>query len=94
MSITQEQMENIIKNLSKLPNVDAKLEWDVKNIIEYMDILNEVDTTWVQPTVSVSDFNKILRKDIEKRFTNPQEVLNCAPGGVVGNCIVVSNIMH
>jgi len=94
MSITQEQMENIIKNLSKLPNIDAKLEWDVKKIIEYMDILNEVDTTWVKPTVSVSDFNKILRKDIEKRFTNPQEVLKCSPQWIVGNCIAVSNIMH
>ncbi len=94
MSITQEQMKNIILNLSKLPHLDSKLEWDVKNIINYMEILNEVDTTWVKPTVSVSNFNNVLRKDVEKRFTQPQEVLACSPQWVVGNCIAVNNIMH
>ena len=76
MSITQEQMKNIVLNLSKLPHVDSKIEWDVNNIINYMDILNEIDTTWVKPTVSISDYKNTLRKDTEIRFTNPQDILD------------------
>lgn len=94
MSITQEQMKNIVLNLSKLPHVDSKIEWDVNNIINYMDILNEIDTTWVKPTVSISDYENTLRKDTEIRFTNPQDILACSPQWVVWNCISVNNIMH
>jgi len=45
MSITQDEMENIIKNLSKLPNVDPKMFEDTAKIIKHMEILQEVDTT-------------------------------------------------
>jgi len=44
MSITQDQMENIIKNLSKLPEVDPKMFEDTAKIIEHMEVLQEVDT--------------------------------------------------
>lgn len=94
MNISQEQMKNIIKNLSKLTNIEPRLKTDVTNIINYMSILNEIDTTWVKPTVSVSDFHKVLRKDIEKRFTQPQEILSCSPQNIVWNHIAVDNIMH
>ncbi len=94
MSITQEQMDNIIKNLSKLPNTNTKLEWDVKNIISYMEVLNEVDTTGIIPTVSVSDFPMNLRKDTEIRLSSPQEILACSPQNIIGNQIALSNIMN
>lgn len=93
MTVTQDQIKNIIKNLSKLPDADKKIEWDVLNIIGYMEMLNEVDTTWVEPTVSVSNFIKPLREDTEVREINPTDLLNCSSQKVVSNQIVISNIM-
>ena len=93
MSITQDQMENIIKNLSKLPDVDPKMFEDTAKIIEHMEVLQEVDTNWVKPTISVSDFSAILRKDIEKRDIEPKETLNCTNHKVIANQIAVPSIM-
>jgi len=93
MSITQDEMENIIKNLSKLPNVDPKMFEDTAKIIEHMEILQEVDTTWVEPTISVSGFSSILRKDIEKRDIEAKEVLDCTNNKIIANQIAVPSIM-
>jgi len=93
MSITQDEMENIIKNLSKLPNVDPKMFEDTAKIIKHMEILQEVDTTWVEPTISVSGFSAILRKDIEKRDIDAKEVLDCTNNKIIANQIAVPSIM-
>ena len=93
MSITQDQMENIIKNLSKLPDVDPKMFEDTAKIIEHMEVLQEVDTNWVKPTISVSDFSAILRKDIEKRDIDAKETLNCTNHKIIANQIAVPSIM-
>ena len=93
MSITQDQMENIIKNLSKLPDVDPKMFDDTAKIIEHMKILQEVDTTGVQPTISVSDFSAILRKDIEKREIEAKETLSCSNHKIIANQIAIPSIM-
>ena len=93
MSITQDQMENIIKNLSKLPDVDPKMFDDTAKIIAHMEVLQEVDTTWVKATVSVSDFSAVLRKDIEKRDIEAKDVLACSNHKIIANQIAVPSIM-
>ncbi len=91
MSITQEQIDNIIRNLSKLPNKGQ--EWDIKKILEYMEVLNEVDTSWVEPTVSVASHVWSLREDNEIRTMKPQEVLACSKQNIIANQIALPNIM-
>ena len=93
MSITQDQMKNIIKNLSKLPDVDPKMFDDTAKIIGHMKILQEVDTTWVQPTISISNFSAVLRKDIEKRDIEAKETLECTNHKIIANQIAVPSIM-
>jgi len=93
MSITQEQMENIVKNLSKLPDLNPKMFDDTAKIIEHMKILEEIDTTWVEPTVSVSKFPPRLREDIEKREIDPKEVLECTNHKIIANQIAIPSIM-
>jgi aspartyl/glutamyl-tRNA(Asn/Gln) amidotransferase C subunit len=53
MSVTQDQIKKIAKNLCKLPSEEVKLVNDVNDILKYVEMLNEVDTTGVEPTVSV-----------------------------------------
>ncbi|MDQ7008734.1 MAG: aspartyl/glutamyl-tRNA amidotransferase subunit C [Candidatus Gracilibacteria bacterium] len=93
MTIKQEQMENIIKNLSKLPNIDPKMFDDTAKIIDHMKILEEVDTTGVEPTISVSNFSARLRKDVEKRDIEAKDTISCTNHKIIANQIAVPSIM-
>jgi len=94
MSVTQEQIEKLSKKLCKI-NVDSKkLAWDVNWILDYMVLLNEVDTTWVEPTVSVIESENILREDIENTKKNSREkLLACSKQKIIANQIALTNIM-
>lgn len=96
MSLTQEQIEKLSKNLSKVDLSDPKLVWDLNSILDYIDQLNEVDTSWVIPTVNVVESeisNSALREDIEKREQNPKDLLDCSNQKVIANQIAVTDIM-
>ena len=86
MSLTQEQIEKLSKNLSKIRIDNEKLAQDV-------DLLNEVDTTGVKCTTSVIESESILREDIEKREVEPKDLLACSKQKVIANQIAISNIM-
>lgn len=94
MSVTQEQIEKLSKNLCKI-NVDSeKLTSDVNWILKYMELLNEVDTVWVIPTVSVIESENILREDIETPKTiTREELLKCSKQKIIANQIALTNIM-
>lgn len=93
MSLTQEQIEKLSKNLSKIKIDNEKLGQDVNGILHYIDLLNEVDTTWVKPTTSVVESENLLREDIEKRDIEPKELLSCSRQKIIANQIAISNIM-
>ncbi len=94
MSLTQEQIEKLSKNLSKIKLEDEKLANDINEILKYIDLLNEVDTSWVAPTVSVVEKENILRDDVEtQKETEVKDLLACSKQKVVANQIAISNIM-
>jgi len=93
MSLTQEQIEKLSKNLSKIRIDNEKLAQDVNWILKYVDLLNEVDTTGVKCTTSVVESESILREDIEKREVEPKDLLACSKQKVIANQIAISNIM-
>lgn len=94
MTLTQEQIEKLSKNLSKIEISDTKLTKDINNILNYVELLNEVDTTWVEPTISVVEKENQLRKDeILEKKVSPKDLLDCSPQKVVANQIAISNIM-
>lgn len=95
MSIGQEELQKIAEKLSKIPGDNSKLLGNISDILHYMDLLQEVDTTGVEPTVSVVQGNAYLREDnLEKpTWANPQELLDCSQQKVVANQVVLPNIM-
>lgn len=95
MSITQEQIKKISKNLAKLaPKNEERLWNSINSILTYIDLLNEVDTNNVVPTVSVvSKKHSDLKKDIEKRDIKPISLLKCSPQKIIANQIAISDIM-
>jgi aspartyl-tRNA(Asn)/glutamyl-tRNA(Gln) amidotransferase subunit C len=94
MSLTQDQITKIISNLSKvsLENEEKALK-NMNNILKYMDLLQEVDTKNVDPTISVINKKNILRKDIVINNDNQKELLNSSQQNIINNSIAIPNIM-
>ena len=94
MSLTQDQIKKLSKNLSKLwIDNEEVITRKTNSIIWYMDLLNEVDTTWVEPTISISKFENNLREDIEKKEFTRKELLDCSNQKVIWDQIAISSIM-
>lgn len=95
MSITQDQIKKITKNLAKLPNNWGKIESDLNSILWYIDVLNELDTSWVKPTVSVIK-NKPFSNYKDKKVTRniePTQLLKCSKNKIIAWQIALWNIM-
>ncbi len=94
MSISQEELQKIAKNLSKIPGNNPALLENITDILAYMELLNEVDTTWVVPTVSVVQEIASLREDqLDTNKIASKDLLDCSHQKVVANHIVLPNIM-
>lgn len=93
MTLTQEQIEKISKSLSKIRLSSAKVPEDIKWIIAYMDLLNEVDTKNVKSTISVIEKENTLRTDNIEQNVDPLDLLECTNQKVIWRQIAVSNIM-
>ena len=94
MSLTQEQITKISENLTKIRTEDPKLAEDINNILHYIEMLDEVDTTGVASTVSVVEQAHELRVDeVKEKLTTTKDLLDCSNQKVVANQIAVSNIM-
>ncbi len=94
MSLTQEQIEKLSKNLSKISVDNEKIAWDVNWILNYIDLLNEVDTSWIQPTISVVEDKWYLREDIiEVKEITRKELLACSNQKIIADQIAITNIM-
>lgn len=95
MSIGQDELQKIAEKLSKIPGDNSKLLGNINDILTYMDLLEEVDTSWVVPTVSVVGWHAHLREDTLQNpaQTSPEELLACSNQKVVANQVVLPNIM-
>lgn len=96
MSISQDELKKIAEKLSKIPGDNPALLWNITDILGYMDLLSEVDTSWVNPTVSVVEHNAILREDTAKNPTQATgvDLLKTTNQKVVAEQIVLPNIMN
>lgn len=94
MTVTQDQIQKIAEKLSKIPGDNKKLLGNIADILGYMELLSEVDTTGVIPTVSVVSGGKSLRKDeLSQKEVTPSELLACSKQKVISNQIILPNIM-
>lgn len=96
MSISQDELKKMAEKLSKIPGDNDALLWNITDILKYMDLLWEVDTSWVVPTVSVVENNAKLREDTiaSPTETLAAELLASSNQKVVADQIVLPNIMN
>lgn len=80
MKITEKDVD-YIANLARLEikgEHKAKMQADLENILEYIDLLNEVDTEGVEPTAHVLPVKNVLRDDENKESVDRDFVLKHA----------------
>ena len=94
MSLTKEEVLKIAK-LSKLSFEEAEIEKfqvELNDILKYIDMLNEVDTSEVQPLVHINDVVNNFREKEEKPSLKIEKVLLNAPESAE-NAIVVPKVI-
>ena len=94
MSLTKEEVLKIAK-LSKLSFEEVEIEKfqvELNDILKYIDMLNEVDTSEVQPLVYINDVVNNFREKEEKSSIEIEKVLLNAPESAE-NAIVVPKVV-
>ncbi|NSL53026.1 Asp-tRNA(Asn)/Glu-tRNA(Gln) amidotransferase subunit GatC [Calidifontibacillus erzurumensis] len=79
--ITIEQVKHVA-HLARLAVTDEEAEKFTKHldaIIEYAELLNELDTENVEPTTHVLDIKNVLRDDQPRSWLTQEEALKNAP---------------
>ena len=81
MSVTIEQVDDIARlaKLSFSQDEKEKFVEQFNQILDYMEKLNELDTSEVEPTYNVLALNNVMRKDEVKPWLSQDEALANAP---------------
>lgn len=85
-TLTTAQVQHIAKlaRLRLTPEQAEKMTSELGAILNYMEILNEVDTSNVQPTAQVTGLSTVLREDTVKLSEAlPDELLATSPLPIV-----------
>lgn len=81
MKLSREEVARVAK-LARLDLPDDKVELfagQLHDILTYMDKLNEIDTSEVDPMYSPVEHSTVLRKDEVRKEHSRDEVLSNAP---------------
>lgn len=81
MAISREEVRHIAK-LARLEFTEAEEETlaeDMSHILDYMDMLNELDTSEIEPMTHVLDLVHVVRTDSVKKRISQKDALKNAP---------------
>ncbi|MBR6573191.1 MAG: Asp-tRNA(Asn)/Glu-tRNA(Gln) amidotransferase subunit GatC [Clostridia bacterium] len=81
MKITKEIVESVA-NLSRIKLDEAatvKMQTELGAVIDYMEILNSLDTKEIEPMSHIFSLNNVMRDDLIKPSIDRQEILSNAP---------------
>jgi aspartyl-tRNA(Asn)/glutamyl-tRNA(Gln) amidotransferase subunit C len=81
MKITDEIVEHIahLARLEFIGDEKQEIKQDMEKIINFMDALNSVDTSGVEPLIFMSDEVNVLREDVAVETISKNEALKNAP---------------
>jgi len=81
MEVTDQLVDNLA-DLSRLRFNDkerAEIKQDLQKMISFVEKLNEVDTTGVEPLLHMSEVTNVYRQDVVQGSMPKAEALNNAP---------------
>jgi aspartyl-tRNA(Asn)/glutamyl-tRNA(Gln) amidotransferase subunit C len=95
MSLTREEVQKIA-DLARLGLTEAELDkfaGQLTNILEYVDILSEVDTEGVAPTNQVTGLVNVTEPDVvDMTQAKTEDLINCTPLQVEARQILVKSV--
>lgn len=92
--ISPEEIQKIA-NLSRIAidhDESESYAKDMNQILGYIEKLNELDTSSVEPTAHILDLHNITREDVNKKGMNIEDIIKLAPESE-GNFIVVPRVI-
>lgn len=77
MALTTQEVERValLARLKLAPEEIEKMRAQLSNILEYIDMLSEVDVTDVPPTAQVTDMVNVFRADESRPSLNREDVV-------------------
>lgn len=96
MALSRDEVIKIAKlaMIELSENEIDKLSSQISGIVEWTEMLQEVDTEGVEPTYQVTGVDTVMRDDVEARFGNPDELLKNSPLEVKAYQILVKKILN
>ncbi|MBD3270316.1 Asp-tRNA(Asn)/Glu-tRNA(Gln) amidotransferase subunit GatC [Candidatus Peregrinibacteria bacterium] len=85
-----------IAHLARIGIDDEQAEKYAKQmngILDYMKILEEVDTSNVKMTTQVTGLKSVMRSDEVKQYSSPDDLLDCSVLSKLNHSIVVKAII-
>lgn len=81
MKLTKDQVKHVAKlaNLPLTGEEEEKYSDQLSKILDYIEQLNKIDTTDVEPTFNVTRQSNVLREDITAPCLSQEEALSNAP---------------
>ncbi len=81
MSVSIEEVRYIatLARLSFTPDEEARLAEQLSKVLEYIEKLDELDTSDVAPMSHVLDLHNVFRKDVATARISREEALKNAP---------------
>lgn len=96
MKLTKAQVEHIAK-LAKLKLTDEEVErfaHQLTDILSYVEMLKELDTSGVPETCQVTGLSNVTREDETRApICTPDELLDCSPLPKLDHQIRIKRIM-
>ncbi len=94
--LSQDQVRHIAK-LARLGVTDAEVEkfaHQLSDILGYVEKLEKVDTSKVQPTSQVTGLKNVMREDVVQKTCTKEEMLGCTELPVEAEQIKVKPVMN
>ncbi|HEX9374053.1 MAG TPA: Asp-tRNA(Asn)/Glu-tRNA(Gln) amidotransferase subunit GatC [Roseiflexaceae bacterium] len=81
MALTLEEVQHVaqLARLRLSPEELEQMQTDLSHILDYIDMLKEVDVTGVAPTAQVTDLFNVMRADEVRPSLPREDVLANAP---------------
>ena len=92
--ISDETIEyvGILAKLELSPEEKEQAKKDMAGMLDYIDKLNELDTTGVEPMSHVSPVNNVFREDVVTNGDEREKILKNAPAAKDGSFMVPKTV--
>lgn len=81
MKLTLDQVKKVAKlaNLPLVQQEEEKYSEQLSKILDYIDQLNQIDTSNIEPTFNVTGLSNVMREDESQVCLSQKEALSNAP---------------